>query len=271
MADEPCSAWATVDDIAGCASCSTEGINPACLEEALWVASAWLYRLDGRRYPGACSATIRPIAECGCCGTASLPWGVSGWILIDSRSGRYVAVRGSAGLRGRPREGVEEVALGYAPIREIVEVLIDGVALDPAAYRIDDDSWLVRLDGQPWPHTNTMELATTEVGTWSVELVYGADPPRDAMVAARTWALEIAKGLSGGDCALPARATQMVRQGVSLTLLDPTDLLEDGRTGIPTVDAYLATSNPSRLEQSSVFVNPDQMRLSRRTTPFVGS
>ena len=58
----------------------------------------------------------------------------------------------------------------------------------------------------------------------------------------------------------PQRVTQVSRQGMSWTLLDPQDFLDKGRTGIYQVDLFLSTVNPRRRRLRSRVFSPDVPR-----------
>ena len=67
--------------------------------------------------------------------------------------------------------------------------------------------------------------------------------------------------MAGDDeCVLPQRVTPISRQGVSWTLLDPQDFLDNGRTGIYHVDLFLRTVNPDRARLRSRVFSPDLHR-----------
>jgi hypothetical protein len=86
-------------------------------------------------------------------------------------------------------------------------------------------------------------------------------------MAARTLAIEFAKLWAGDeDCALPQRVTSISRQGVSYTLLDSQDFIDDVRTGLYAVDLFLKTSNPDKARARARVFTPDVPRA-RRYTP----
>lgn len=68
----------------------------------------------------------------------------------------------------------------------------------------------------------------------------GNNLPPGAPAAAFRMAEEYVKASQGKACALPERVTNINRQGVSWTILDPQDFLSDGLTGIGPVDQWLA-------------------------------
>lgn len=60
-----------------------------------------------------------------------------------------------------------------------------------------------------------------------------------------------------GECQLPERTTSVQREGISYTLLSPQDYLREGKTGLPSVDLYLASVNPRRALRPSAVFTPD--------------
>ena len=76
--------------------------------------------------------------------------------------------------------------------------------------------------------------------------------------AARVLACEVARWLRGDDCRIPTRATNIARQGVSVALIDPSGLLENGRFGMPEVDAFLSSTR--RPKRRGAIVSPDSPR-----------
>jgi hypothetical protein len=79
--------------------------------------------------------------------------------------------------------------------------------------------------------------------------------------------MEFAKLWAGDDdCALPQRVTSISRQGVSYTLLDSQDFIDDLRTGLYAVDLFLKTVNPDKARRKSRVFSPDVPRA-RRYTP----
>jgi hypothetical protein len=86
-------------------------------------------------------------------------------------------------------------------------------------------------------------------------------------MAARTLAMEFAKLWAGDDdCQLPQRITSVSRQGVSFTILDNQEFIEELRTGLYAVDLFLKTTNPDNARRKSKVFSPDAPRA-RRYTP----
>lgn len=228
-----CSSWATVADV--CAPCNTYDYDQALLEDMLAVATDILFERSGKRWPGTCSDTVRPIRQCPSPGLC--------------RCGH-----------------VDEIKLGVSLLLQITEVKVDGLVLDPSLYRIDNFRTLVRLpnpDGSNpgWPRCQRMDLPSTEDRTFEVSLVYGSDPPPAGRIAASRLACELAQGCSSDDaeCALPRSVTQRVRQGVSETVMPLGLVLAElpGRIGIWEVDLFLDTYNPDKLRQRARVISPD--------------
>lgn len=255
--DGPCTAWTTSEAVAQGPCAPDDGrFDEELLVECATIASGWLFRLSGRRYPGACQVTVRPLWG-EACGSYSRAVLADSWGLFDSRTGTLRRPGVPWGHRG---ETPFEITLGYYPIREILGVVIDGVALDPSAYRVDDRRWLLRKDGQLWPLVQDLTKEPGDPDTWTVTFTFGEDVPPDGQLAARVLACELAQGLTTGVCRLPKRATNLARQGVNIALIDPVDVLDQGKFGIPEVDAFLHTVNPARLTERPSIMSVDVRR-----------
>jgi hypothetical protein len=60
-----------------------------------------------------------------------------------------------------------------------------------------------------------------------------------------------------GECILPERVVSLNREGLSYSFIDPMNFLDAGRTGIPSVDIYLATMNPSKAKVPAAVYIPE--------------
>jgi hypothetical protein len=230
-------------------------------------ATAWatyiLWALTGRRF-GSCPVTVRP---CGpdCQGpggyltfpvTAAANGGGMPWMIpwIDAGIWRNCGCAG-----GCTCSATCEVRL-VGPVISIEEVVIDGLVLDPSAYRLD---WvktlptLVRTDGGCWPKCQDMDVATTEIGSFSITYQKGITVPVSGRLAAGRLAWEFAKACQGQECALPQQLSSLTRNGVSVEVVSPTDFLDSGLTGIADVDLWIRAVNPARKAQVSRVYSSD--------------
>ncbi|MHA4774760.1 hypothetical protein L1085_009680 [Streptomyces sp. MSC1_001] len=148
-------------------------------------------------------------------------------------------------------------------VASVASVAIDGVELDPTAYRLD--SWrgrpmLVRIDGDCWPQCQDMDAAAGEVGAFVITYSPGRPLPVAGQIAAGEYACEIAKACVGADCALPQQVASMTRNGVDLQIVDPVLVAEDGLTGLANVDLWIRSVNPARRAQRSRVASVDTYR-----------
>lgn len=144
-------------------------------------------------------------------------------------------------LRGRPVTKIHS-------IRNRV-----GKLISPSMYYLVDHSTIQAVAGVPWTPCDV-----------EVTYTYGVEPPTLGKMAARTLAIEFAKLWSGSDdCALPQRVTSVSRQGVSYTLLDSQDFIDDMRTGIYAVDLFLKSVNPDKARAKARVFTPDIPRARR--------
>jgi hypothetical protein len=131
-----------------------------------------------------------------------------------------------------------------------------GKVLDPSSYYLVDHSTIHIKAGTPWTPCNT-----------EITYSYGTPVPIAGKMAARKLAMEFAK-LWGGDddCALPQRVTSVTRQGVTYTILDNQEFIDELRTGLYEIDLFLKVTNPDNARRRSKVFSPDQPRA-RRYTP----
>jgi hypothetical protein len=129
----------------------------------------------------------------------------------------------------------------------------NGLILDPSSYYLVDHSTIHIKAGTPWTPCNT-----------EITYEYGASVPMAGKMAAKTLATEFAKLWSGDEeCALPQRVTSVSRQGVSYTILDNQEFIDELRTGLYAVDLFLKTTNPDNARRKSKVFSPDQPRARR--------
>lgn len=248
--------------------CDLTGVSPALTGLAVASATETLWAMTGMRF-GLCSVTLRPCKRT----CTSFPWpadGRSQW----PWSGYYPQPALIGGLWFNLTCGscsgdcscgpVEEFVLP-SPVASITEIKIDGVVLDPSAYRVDNNRIVVRTDGGRWPECNDLSVDDGP-GTWSVTASYGEALPEGASLAVGALACEIIRAAQGGDCNLPAGVVQLIRQGVTIQYPDIGDLIQRGRTGLYLVDLFLNTWNPYGLRERSRTYNVDRPTVRRPGT-----
>ena len=153
-------------------------------------------------------------------------------------------------------------------VREVSEVKIDGVVIDPSEYRVDKEKYLVRLadaDGnhQAWPGCQRLDLADTEADTFSVTYTYGQEPPLLGLEAAAELACQLAAAIGGGECLLPAGVTKVTRQGITIEL----GALKGGIAMLPLTSLFLETYNPNGTRRRALAWSPESVPFAQKLGP----
>jgi hypothetical protein len=241
--------WVTPDEL-GTPYADSEFAYEACKS-----ASGLLWSMSGRKYSGITTVTERYV-----CQNRIFRYGASTntyqAVLLDGAVFNIPADEFEGGVTdGLSPES--RIRLRGRPVTKIHSIRRrDGVVLDPSAYYLVDHSTVQAATGIPWTPCN-LEI------TYS----YGTYAPTMGRMAARTLAIEFVKLFEGSDdCALPQRVTSIARQGVSYTLLDSQDFIEEMRTGIYMVDLFLKSTNPDKARAKARVFSPDVPR-GRRYTP----
>lgn len=244
--------------VAGC----LDTLSPAVTGAAVQAASELIWSLSGRRF-GLCTSVLRPCRrEC-----QGMPWpaGSGTWPNVWAGqtyplpfwwNGAWLNLTCGSCTSDCSCETVEEVTLPGG-VYQVLQVLIDSTELSPSSYRLDDNRLVVRTDGGTWPLCNNLNKNDTEVGTWSITAQWGEPLPEIGKIAVGELACEFGKYLTGVDCNLPETVTSLSRQGVSLTLADPNEVLEQGRLGLHFTDMFLSAFNPGGLKARSQVYSVD--------------
>ncbi len=125
-----------------------------------------------------------------------------------------------------------------------------GQVMDPSSYYLVDHSTIHVKAGTPWTPCNT-----------EITYAYGVPVPTAGKMAARKLAIEFARLWAGDEmCELPQRVTSVSRQGVSYTILDQQEFIDELRTGLYEIDLFLKTVNPDNARRKSKVFSPDQPR-----------
>lgn len=225
----------------------------------------YLWRWTGRIF-GVCTTTIRPVRQ-DChdstyAGQAGVPSG-GAWFQPVLVGGKWRNL--SCGLCGDECACTRLYSIRLpGPVQTVEQVTIDGVEVDPDVYRVDNRANLVRDDGNDWPICQRLDVDETADGSFAVTYRFGVPVPRGGQVAAGVLACELAKALSySADCRLPQRVQTITREGVTVGMFDSFEGLDSGRTGIWTIDSWVASINGPR--PHATVHNPD-VRPPARTT-----
>jgi len=233
-------------------------------------ATSWatyiLWALTGRRF-GACEVTVRP------CGTDCAFYG--GWmtypVTADGvgsvwapfiRDGSWFNCGCMGACSCEPRCSVWLPG----PVAGVVSVTVDGVLIDPSMYRVDNRTRLVGINGQCWPTCQDMNLESPDEGSFEVTYLRGTPLPAAGQIAAGLLACEFLKACQGQDCALPPNVASITRTGVQVEMIDPTDVLTNGLTGIAEVDLFIRSVNPRGLQRRPRVISNDLPAPSMRTS-----
>lgn len=228
----PCVTWDPIWN------CSLSSAAMAVTGTALSMATEVLWNMSGQRF-GLCQLTIRPCrADCGQNFTDWWQWGNQMYPRPTWLNGVWYNLTCGGCADGCSCAVVETVKLP-SPVADILEVVIEDVVLSPTAYRLDDWRLLRRTDGGIWPICNNLG-ANSGPNTWSITLRFGETVPVMARAAVGELAAEFAKMLAcDASCRLPWNTQSVSRQGVDITLLDPTLAFAEGRIGLPLCDLFL--------------------------------
>lgn len=246
--------WVEVEDLGVYA-------NSDYAYDAVKTASYILWGLSGRKFSGTTTVTERytatydPLIRTGMSSLTYSP------VLIDG-SVRNIPTGGFG--RFSAHDYLADGTSSYSRLRlrgrKVVKIhslrLQDGTIVSPDQYYLVDSSTIQSVRGATWIPANV-----------EVTYTYGSPPPTAGKNAARILAMELVKLYENDDtCALPQRVTSIARQGVSYTLLDSQDFIDELRTGIYAIDLFLKTANPVRAHARSRVFSPDVPRA-RRLNP----
>ena len=233
--------------------------------DAVKTASYLLWGMSGRKYSGTTTVTERyvsvydPYLRAGASVMTYSPTLIQGEVknLRIGGSGLY----GDDDYLGDGTSSNTRIRLRGRKVVKIHTVRdIDGNIIDPSQYYLVEHSTLLATPGATWTPSNV-----------EVTYTYGTPPPTAGKNAARMLAIELVKLYEGDDtCALPQRVTSISRQGISYTVLDNQDFIDDLRTGLYSVDLFLKTTNPDKARARARVFSPDVPKARRITSkPFL--
>jgi len=245
----PCEIW----PIEWC-NCNLSGASPAATGQAALAATEVLWALSGRRF-GVCQVTVRPCRDE--CEQTGIIWpAVDSYPFPTLLDGSWYNVGCLGGCVGACSCNTVSQFTLPGPVDQIVQIVIGDEIVPTGSYRLDSARFVVRTDGGNWPVCNDLSKSSGP-GTWRVTYRAGLEVPMLGQMAAAELACEFLKKLSGLECKLPSRVTNISRQGVSMTLLDPQDFLTEGRIGLYLSDLFIKTFNPNHLASRSRVYSPD--------------
>ena len=246
--------WTNVEDLGTYA-------NSDYAYDAVKTASYLLWGMSGRKYSGITTVTERyvsafdPYLRSGASSLTYSPTLIGGQVynLRVGGSGTF----GDDDYLGDGTSSNTRVRLRGRKVVKIHTIRdIDGNIIDPTQYYLVEHSTILSVPGATWTPSNI-----------EVTYTYGTPPPIAGKNAARILAIELIKLYENDDtCALPQRVTSVSRQGVSYTILDNQDFIDQGRTGLYAVDLFLKTTNPDNARARSRVFSPDVPKA-RRITP----
>jgi hypothetical protein len=247
-----CSPWATRGDIPPevLAELLQGGASDEDIDQALLLASEILWALSGRTWMGGgCeeTATLRSYPPQP--GQGTWPYHRSWPSCACWRWGTWLDGRlyPAAAFFGVHIDAPIALQLPRSPVTAVTSVTIDGSPF--VAWRLLRAGWLERTDGQGWRMCDDSTTIVYE---------FGEPPPAGGVAAAVELAVEIVRDrFDIGECRLPRRTTSVTRQGISMELLDPMEMLDGGRTGLYAVDLWLTAVNPSARPQAAGVWSPD--------------
>lgn len=232
-------------------------------DRAIRLASYVMWAATGRRY-GICTNVVRPCGNdrrCGECGSYNF---FNGWMRPFILDGLWRNC-----LCGCPCDCKPHCQIKLAGwVDSVTEVLIDGVILAASAWRVDDNQWLVRTDGECWPTCQDYNVDVPAAGTLQVTYGRGEPIPLAVLDAAAVLACEFAKscGDLAGSCRLPGRLQTLTRQGVTVSMIDIDRMLALGLTGITEIDMIITAVNPYAKKQRPFFYSFDTSPRQREVT-----
>ena len=235
-------------------------VNSDYAYEACKSASYLLWGMSGRKFSGVTTVTERyvssydPYLRSGGSALTYTPVLVDGNIVNIASGGfnRYA----DDDFQGDGTSANSRVRLRGRKVIKVHTLRdLDGNIIEPNKYYLSDHSTILGVPGAGWSPSQV-----------EVTYTYGTPAPTAGRASARVLATELVKLYEDDDtCALPQRVTSISRQGVSYTLLDSQDFIDELRTGIYAIDLFLKTANPDKARARSRVFSPDQPRARRIT------
>lgn len=162
----------------------------------------------------------------------------------------------------RSRSDLKKIVLAHQPVETVFSVErfdacgdsqgeVDGwcelaggeVQIATSAWSAPSGAWW--LTSAPGRLSGGVLCPPAQMDSTTLHIRYrvGSNLPPGAKRHVLKLANEFWKSSAGKSCALPERITNVTRQGVSWTILDPLDFLDKGLTGIGSIDLWVSRIN----------------------------
>jgi hypothetical protein len=236
--------------------CETwEATDPAIQAAAADYASVVLWAATGRRF-GLCEVTVRP------CGMKRCDDGLGEWFGFEWSGGTWMPYIWGGTWFNCVCPGVCcceprcQIRLA-GPVDSVTEVTIGAVIVDPGTYRVDNGIWLVRTEGECWPFCADLDSDLSD-SVFEVTYLRGDPVPTTLLMAGTILECEWAKACTGDNtCRLSNSVTSLARNGITIDMTSPGELLSDGLTGIFEVDQIIKAWNPYGLKSRRRILAPE--------------
>lgn len=246
--------WVEVEDLGSYS-------NSEYAYEAVKNASYLLWAMSGRKFSGITTVTERyvsaydPYLRLGASSLTYTPILVEG--VVQNISSGFFGAGTSGNYLGDGTSSDSSLKLRGRKVVKVHNLRdFQGNVIDPDDYYLVNNSTILASPSASW-NTSNIEVTYT----------YGTPPPFAGKSAARVLATELVKLYENDDtCALPQRVTSISRQGVSYTVLDNQDFIDELKTGLYAVDLFLKTANPDKARARSKVFSPDVSKA-RRINP----
>ncbi len=195
----PCHPYVTLDD--ACVACDRLDLdNPddvALWEQMAVYASRRVFLATGSIYTECCQVTFHPCTQtCAAPCAAAVPTAVP----VD---GGWINCWPCARHNSDPCNchNFAELPLPWWPARNVTDITIGGVTLNPASYYLDPARGVIyRTDGQPWPTCNSRVDPSVE---WTVTYGFGNNLPPEGKPLLAAYVCQLVKLCRRMPCDLP--------------------------------------------------------------------
>ncbi len=235
--------WIDVDD---CELCGADSFPPGRLERAILAASELLFSSTCKQFTGILQDSIRPsMAASGAFGgfTRDFPILADGSRWVPFGLGELPGLVFGCGCGSFEFTGCRlhsAVYLPGVPVIEVTSVKVDGEEITD--WTLVDNRAVWRNEGAWFPCCADPTIPLTDDGSFGIDYTYGVLPNAAGLLACEVLACELARSWGGDcdDCRLPRRLTSIVREGMSVSILDPFQFLDQGRFGLWETDVFVS-------------------------------